>query len=306
MHSFQNTPLLWLSFLIAREKSLKFCGKITWFLWKKHYLFFSFLSLMYREMSNSSLENVIKVLQKNQNKAIPSSTLEQWLQSAFSEPLTKGKIYKLTYQLKNKGYLLSLRKDVLYITSPDKMVDIPAVEEQCYRSMLHAHCKKYCDTKWYIWDLSALELNLHGAILTIPDEIIVFNNKKQSIETVLFDKKINFKTYESKTKNLYASFAKHTKKIKIKGWTFFHANFELAILECLYCPTLATKQYSETLILQAIKAHQKTLSFKNFDAILATGKHGSSANRLLKLIQGPYPALAEQLKALIKKHGNLL
>ncbi len=255
-------------------------------------------------MANQPLETIVKILQKNQNKTVDLSVFEGRLQSAFTEPLSKGKIYKLTHQLKNKWYLMSLRKDVFYVKMPDKSVDAPFLEEKFYWNMLKSHCKLYCNTNRYIGNLTALELNLHTNCL-IPEEIIVVNDKKQSIETVIFDKKINFKTYEVKKKNLYSSFVKFTKKLKIQGWTFNCANLELAILECLYCPTISTKSYSETLILKAIKVHQKILSFDMFEAILSTGKHCSSANRLMKLTQKNFPDFSDQLKQLIKKYGNL-
>lgn len=77
------------------EKSFDFLGRIVIF-FPDFYSFFSYF------MPASSLESVMKILQKHQNKVIPLSLFEQRLQSVFGEDLPKGKIYKLTHQLKNK------------------------------------------------------------------------------------------------------------------------------------------------------------------------------------------------------------
>jgi hypothetical protein len=82
---------------------------------------------------------------------------------------------------------------------------------------LKQHCQQYCKQARYIGELTALEINLHGTGITLPEEIIIFNKEKQAIETVMLNKKIHFKTYEAKAKNLYTPFSKQTQTIKLKG-----------------------------------------------------------------------------------------
>jgi hypothetical protein len=45
---------------------------------------------------------------------------------------------------------------------------------------------------------------------------------------------------------------------------------------------------------------------QNFQQILKLGKHNSSINRLSTLLKPTLPALAAELKNLIKKYGHLL
>ena len=53
-------------------------------------------------------------------------------------------------------------------------------------------------------------------IYTTPDEILIVNENKQGIENLILEKKILFKTYSSKKKNLYAFFHKETQPITIE------------------------------------------------------------------------------------------
>ncbi|MDR2541647.1 MAG: hypothetical protein LBD11_08075 [Candidatus Peribacteria bacterium] len=154
--------------------------------------------------------------------------------------------------------------------------------------------------------MTALEIHLHTTGSNIPEEIIIFNKEKQAIETVLFDKKINFKIYESKSKNLFPAFSKHTHKHKIKGGVMRYANLELAILECLYNINPSNKAAIEKTILKAVKNFQKIISVANFQQILKLGKHNSSINRLYTLLSPSYPTLAIEIKNLIKKYGHIL
>ncbi|MDR0608371.1 MAG: hypothetical protein LBG52_08830 [Candidatus Peribacteria bacterium] len=154
--------------------------------------------------------------------------------------------------------------------------------------------------------MTALEIHLHGTGVSIPEEIIVFNKEKQAIETILLEKKVNFKRYEAKSKNLFPAFAKHTQNIKIKSKNISYANLELAILECLYNINPSSKGYLEGLILKAIKKFQKTIAISHFLQILKLGKHNSSINRLYTLLHPTSPTLAAELKNLIKKYGYFL
>jgi hypothetical protein len=125
-------------------------------------------------------------------------------------------MYKLTHQLKNRGYLISLKKDIFFITTPEKPLSEEELEDLFYRKLLKQHCQQYCKTNRYIGGVTALEFHLHGSTITLPEEIIIYNKDKQAIETILLEKKVNFKTYEAKTKNLYTAFAKQTSTIKVK------------------------------------------------------------------------------------------
>lgn len=257
-------------------------------------------------MWKEAQENLIKSLRKNQNKIFTIEKFREVVSAAFGEKLPEGKIYKLTHQLKNRGYLLSLKKDIFFLKAPEKEITETELEDQFYRQLLKQHCQQYCKQDRYIGGITALEIHLHSTGVLIPEEIVIFNKEKQAIETILFDKKINFKIYESKSKNLFPTFIKHTQKHKIKGGIMRYANLELSILECLYNINPSNKATIEKTILKAVKNFQKTISIANFQQILKQGKHNSSINRLATLLSPTYPSLAIELKNLIKKYGHVL
>ncbi|MDR2190165.1 MAG: hypothetical protein LBP53_03055 [Candidatus Peribacteria bacterium] len=139
------------------------------------------------------------------------------LHTFFGEQLHESRMYKLIHQLKNRGYLMSLKKDIFFITAPEKTPSETELEELFYRKLLKQHCQQYCKHQRYLGELTALEIHLHGTGVSIPEEIIVFNKEKQALETVMLKKKVSFKTYEAKSKNLYPAFAKHLQTIKLKS-----------------------------------------------------------------------------------------
>ena len=245
-------------------------------------------------------------LQKNQNKVLSIKEFREMIISSFDEKLSEGRIYKLTYQLKNRGYLTSLKKDMFCIHSPENTISEEELEELFYRKLLTQHCNHYCTQYRYIGGITALELHLHGTSITIPDEIVIYNKHKQAIETVMFEKKLHFKTYKSKTKNLYPLFAKQTSSLKLKGKTVRYANLELAVLECLYNINPSTRGYIEGLVIKALKKYQKSFNIRQIEHLLKNNKHNTSINRLQKLIKNTHPKLSEEIKNLIKKYGYVL
>ena len=257
-------------------------------------------------MKKQTVEETLTLFQKKKNKLISMKELKENIVSTIWTEHNEGKIYKITHQLKNRGLLISIKKDILYIKNPKEEISHETLEEQFYRKILKQHCEQYCKQDRYLWELTALEINMHGTGISIPEEVIIFNKKKQAIETVMFEKKVNFKTYESKGRNLYTPLSKQTKKIRLKWGMIRYANLELSILECLYNTNIINKGYIEGLISQAIKKHHKSINPTHFESILKQGKHNSSANRFLTLIKSTHPILADQLKKLIKKYGYLL
>ncbi|MDR3169326.1 MAG: hypothetical protein LBU27_06295 [Candidatus Peribacteria bacterium] len=168
-------------------------------------------------MTQNTSETLMKQIKKKQHKMLTSGELKDLTTTIFGETLPENKLYKLTHQLKNRGYLLTLRKDIFFIKDAEEQISETELEEQFYRKLLKQHCQQYCKQDRYIGGMTALEIHLHSTGVSIPEEIIIFNKEKQAIETILLEKKVNFKHYASKSKNLFSAFAKHTQKIKIKG-----------------------------------------------------------------------------------------
>ncbi len=252
------------------------------------------------------IENLIQTLQKQKKKIISSDDLKNFIYLSFWESTTISKIYKITFQLKNRWYIYSLRKDIFYITNPDKPTTAEEIEEQRYRKLLKDHCNQICKQR-YIWGLTALEIHLHWNGVTIPETVTIINKEKQAIETVIFEKQIAFKKFETKWKNLISQLIKHTTEVNMPNCKNLRiANLELSILECLYNFDTTNRGYIEECIKKAIKKNGKKLNLQNMETIIKLWKHNTSLNRLYNLTKSTYPTLSEEIKKLIKKYGFVL
>ena len=252
------------------------------------------------------IENLIQILQKQKKKIINSDNLKKFIYLSFWESTPTNKIYKITFQLKNRWYLFCLRKDLFYITSPEKPITAEEIEEQQYRKLLKDHCNWVCKQR-YIWGLTALEIHLHGNWVTIPDTIMIINKEKQAVETIVFERQIAFKKFETKWKNLISQLIKQTNEINMPNSKNLPiANLELSILECLYNFDTTNKWYIEECIKKAIKKNGKILNLQNLETIIKLWKHNTSLNRLYSFTKLTYPTLSEEIKKLIKKYGFVL
>ena len=252
------------------------------------------------------IENLIQILQKQKKKILSSDDLKKYIYLAFWESTPISKIYKITFQLRNRQYLIWLRKDLFYITNPDKLVSNEEIEEQRYRKLLKNHCNWVCKQR-YIGSLTALEIHLHWNGVTIPETIMIINKEKQTVETVIFEKQIAFKKFETKWKNLVSQLIKQTNEVNMPNCkNLLIANLELSILECLYNFDTTNKWYIEECIKKAIKKNGKTLNLSILETIIKLWKHNTSLNRLYNLTKLTYPVLSEEIKKLIKKYGFIL
>ena len=252
------------------------------------------------------IDELIQNLQKSKKKIISSDELKNLIISSFWENTPISKIYKITFQLKNRGFLIWLRKDIFFISNPEKPIKAEEIEENRYRKLLKDQCNKGYKQR-YIWWLTALEIHLHGNWVTIPETIMIVNKEKQAIETLLFEKQIAFKKFESKWKNLVTQLIKHTNEANMQNCkNLLIANIELSILECLYNFDTANKWYIEECIKKAIKKNGKNLNLPNLESIIKLWKHNTSLNRLYNLTKLTYPNLSEEIKKLIKKYGFIL
>ena len=252
------------------------------------------------------IDELIQNLQKQKKKIISLNDLKNLIYLTFWETTPISKIYKITFQLKNRWFLTPLRKELFYITSPEKPIKPEEIEEQQYWKILKDHCNE-TSKKRYIWWLTALEIHLHWNWVTIPETITVINKDKQAIETLIFEKLISFKKYETKWKNLVMPLMKQTTEVNMPNCKNLPiANLELAILECLYNFDTTNKWYIEECIKKAIKKNGKTLNLSTLESIIKLWKHNTSLNRLYSLTKLTHPVLSEEIKKLIKKYGFIL
>ncbi len=252
------------------------------------------------------IEILIQNLQKQKKKILSSDDLKKFIYLSFWESTPINKIYKITFQLRNRWFLFPLRKDLFYITNPEKPITAEEIEEQRYRKLLKGHCNLVCKQR-YLGGLTALEIHLHWNWVTIPEAAMIINKEKQAIETVIFEKQIIFKKYETRWKNLVSQLIKQSNEVNMPNCkNFTIANLELSILECLYNFDTSNRGYIEECIKKAIKKNWKQLNLTNIEYIIKLWKHNTSLNRLYSLTKLYYPSLSEEIKKLIKKYGFVL
>ena len=160
------------------------------------------------------------------------SILKKVIESVLADDYSDPKVYKMVYYLKNRGYLLPLKKDIYFVKSPEQIYTDEQLLDMFYWNVVKQHCKKYVFSDWYVGGIKALELNISS--FDAPEEIVIVNNYKQSNEIVMFDKKIIFKQYNVDDKKLFKFFQKYTHKLYIKNNVFSVANLELSLLESFY------------------------------------------------------------------------
>lgn len=267
-----------------------------------HYLFYS-KTFICMNFKSSYLNEISLILKKRRHKVIYSDDLKWVIKKVMTTEYTDKKAYKQIYYLKNKGYILSIKKDIFYCKLPEDHISEDLILEDRYRFILHHHCKKHTENKRYIWWLKALELWQQN--FSIPEHIRIVNPKKQSKEVVVADKSIQFKKYSTKKIEHFKKFKKHTEKIKMWKYSFPFAKKELALLESLYNFDISCDRYTYELIKKIIKK-TKHMDIKCIEDILKLGKHHTSVNRLYKICKSLNKKLADDLLPVIKKWSFVL
>ncbi|USN56151.1 MAG: hypothetical protein H6765_08495 [Candidatus Peribacteria bacterium] len=60
------------------------------------------------------------------------------------------KAYKFIYYLKNRGYLVSIKKTIFYVKYPEDHISESLILEDYYWQILHHHCSETLEKNWYI------------------------------------------------------------------------------------------------------------------------------------------------------------
>ncbi len=255
-------------------------------------------------MKETYFHIVVKKLIKYKWKIINVQKIKNIVHHILDDKYKDAKAYKIIHHLKNKWYIISLKKDVLLIKSPQEEISELDLVEKYYWEALYLHAKNYCSSHWYIWWLKALELFVNN--FDIPDEIHIYNKEKSSTEVVLLDKKLIFKVYNQKSKNLWSVFRKHLIKKEIWNRNFKLACLELSLLESLYSISIINKWYINELVKKILRKYKKNIRFEVFRDILRVGKHHASINRLHKIAKWIDENFAKELENIIKKHSFVL
>lgn len=254
-------------------------------------------------MRNSYLQSLIKKVEKMKGKLIYSDKLKSIIKHLMKENYHDTKAYKLIYYLKNKWYLISLKKNIFYIKAPEQIFHEEDIIEHRYRPILYEHCTVSLKKQRYIWWVKALEIHYHN--LAIPDNILIVNEKKQSKEMALASQAIQFKKYTNQWTNLFKKFKKHTIKVKIWKRTFPIANKELALLECMYNHDSMFDKSTNILVKKVIKRSTQ-FDIQTIVQLIKIGKHHTSLNRLYKIAKENNKTFAKQLNEIIKKYSFFL
>ncbi len=249
-------------------------------------------------MGNSHLSVLITRIKKQKNRLVYINELKEQFEKTLGDAYTEKKWYKLIYHLKNKWYLVSLKKDIFCFTSPDFTTTESELLLNRYWLILEHHLEHYWK-KHYIGWIKALELHYWNN--DIPDQLLVITDTKQWVETIMSGKDMHIKVYSQQKKSLFASFVPFTKKVKIGKIAFIIANKELAILESLFSYDEMTDRYSREYIKKILKKHE--LDIDTLESILKIWKHHTSINRLLDIVSISRPQQLDQIKALIKKYS---
>lgn len=257
-------------------------------------------------MKTSITEKVIFAFSKQKKKILNIKNLRTVFREILQDEYSDQKAYKITHQLKNKGYLLSLKKDIFYITKPEENSQISEIEEKYYRYFLKNHCFQYCKNQRYVWGIIALEINLLGYSSNVPEEISIINKQKQAVEIIVGEKRVHFKNYEIKGKALYPSLHKHTQTTTLKNIPIRHANLELSILESLYNTSITNEGYIKEIIKKALKKNKNTVDTEIITKIIKSWKFNTACNKFLQIIKTINPKQYDTIKVIIKKYGNLL
>ncbi len=255
-------------------------------------------------MKNESFQIVIEKIWKYRWKIITTEKIRDVIEQIMWESYSTNRMYKIFYYLKSRWYIIDLKKNFYFVKLPEDEINEEDIVDRLYRTILNKQIKNL--TKWrrYIWWLKALEIAL--GIFTIPDEILIVNENKQWIENLILEKKILFKTYSSKKKNLFPFFYKETEKITIEREKINVALPELAILETLFNTSAIQKNYWEDLIKKRIRKNRKTFNIDIIEKCLKENKHNSSINRFSELVNSIDQELSKKLKTYIKKYGYIL
>lgn len=102
------------------------------------------------ENQTSYFNTVVKKLKKYRGKVITIQNIKNIVHSIIDDTYSDKKAYKIVYYLKTKGYIQSIKKDMLLCKYPEDTFSDDAIIEKYYRGSTKKHCKESCGTQRYI------------------------------------------------------------------------------------------------------------------------------------------------------------
>ena len=242
----------------------------------------------------------VKKLLKNKHKILTISQIKDIYLDI--EESADSKIYKKIYNLKNKGYILSLKKDLFYIKKPDEDILIDDIVEKNYWKYLKKYLKEQFWVYYFIWGLKSLEIWNNN--FSIPDKITIINPYKRSNEVLFKEKNLFLVNYSIKwfdNEKSFKFFKKQTEKLYIDWKPFNVVNYELALLESLYSMPFDEEKYILELVKKNLRKNWKRINLEVFEYFLKYGKYGSSVKRIYEIALWIRPDFADKIKNILKK-----
>ncbi len=252
----------------------------------------------------STFDILVKKLWKHRWKIITNEHIQTILTATSWEEVSNAKVYKTTHNLKNKWYLISLKKNCFLVTQPSRQPDEDEIILTHYWELLRKHCQEYIQGSWYIGWLKALELHLQN--YEVPDTIEIVNTYKNALEVILFDKIVSYKRYNYRQQNILPKIKKHLSKIKIGKYSFPLAPLELAMLESLHNPSTVQLTLINEYIKKILRKNKKSLDFELFEKMLMLNKHHVGVNRIYQLSKDIDPILANRFLEILKKFSFVM
>lgn len=255
-------------------------------------------------MPYSNFHIIVKSLLKKPNTVIYGDQIWSLMQMIMGDQYSITKWYKIIYQLKNRWYLLNIKKDVYYIKHHDQNIDTDAILTEHYRAFVRQHIQTYIHWWRYIGWLKALQIMMHN--LEIPNELLVITESKQSHELIMLDKYMSIKSYHSKKKSLTKLLKPYTVPCTIQSKKFQRAWLELALLETLYNCDLKTNHYEIESVKKILSKYHKQIDYNTLISIIRIGKHHTSLNRLYILSKYIHPDCSTRIMEIIKKYSYFI
>lgn len=255
-------------------------------------------------MQTSYFHIVVKWLLKRSDTVRSGDQIWKLVQTILHDQYTDSKLYKIIYQLKNRWYLITIKKDLYFVKDIHESYEPDQLLQMYYRPYLYQHCKMYIKGFWYIWWIKALQIMVHN--LEIPNDVLIVTDHKQSQELILFDKYLTAKTYTSRQKSLLKYLKPYTLPCTIQSKKMYRAWLELWLLESLYNCDITHQTYTVELIKNILRKYHKQIDYSVLTAIVRLGKHHTSLNRLHVLSKYIDDACSTQLASIIKKYSYFI
>lgn len=251
-------------------------------------------------MTTSYVKKISEQLLKKSGKNINIQKLKVILQDHIDSSYNDNKLYKLVYNLKNRGVLVELKQGY-YIIWSWKRQKYDQIWDEDYRYILSKYVKSRAGKEWMISGTKALELCLQN--WDTPDDILILNDTIIWWEKLYHGKNVSFKTYNQAKKSIYKQFSKYSQKMIIADRKINVACIELSMLDTLNEWSLKQIKYQVEIIKKLLVKSRRPFSMDILEDIVKIWKHHTAINKLYKIAGALDWSLAKQIFDIIKRYS---